>query len=48
MSPKARQSKGKARLAAYEKLYNETKAADPGPVEARDHDSRPVDASATR
>ena len=30
MSPKARQSKGKARLAAYEKLYNETKAADPG------------------
>src|SRR6478752_2441740 len=29
MSPKARQSKGKARLAAYEKLYNETKAADP-------------------
>ena len=30
MSPKARQSKGKARLAAYEKLYNETKSADPG------------------
>src|SRR6187399_1574160 len=30
MSPKARQSKGKARLAAYEKLYNETKAAEPG------------------
>jgi energy-dependent translational throttle protein EttA len=28
MSPKARQSKGKARLAAYEKLYNETKAAE--------------------
>ena len=30
MAPKARQAKGKARLAAYEKLYNETKAADPG------------------
>jgi ATP-binding cassette ChvD family protein len=29
MAPKARQAKGKARLAAYEKLYNETKAADP-------------------
>jgi energy-dependent translational throttle protein EttA len=30
MAPKARQAKGKARLAAYEKLYAETKAADPG------------------
>ena len=30
MGQKARQAKGKARLAAYEKLYNETKAADPG------------------
>ncbi len=30
MAPKARQAKGKARLAAYEKLYNETRAADPG------------------
>jgi energy-dependent translational throttle protein EttA len=30
MGQKARQSKGKARLAAYEKLYNETKAADAG------------------
>ncbi len=30
MAPKARQAKGKARLAAYEKLYNETKSADPG------------------
>ncbi len=30
MAPKARQAKGKARLAAYEKLYAETKAADSG------------------
>ncbi len=30
MGQKARQSKGKARLAAYEKLYNENKAAAPG------------------
>jgi sulfate-transporting ATPase len=29
MGPKARQAKGKARLAAYEKLYAATKAADP-------------------
>jgi ATP-binding cassette ChvD family protein len=28
MGPKARQAKGKARLAAYDKLYNETKAAE--------------------
>ncbi len=30
MAPKARQAKGKARLAAYEKLYNEAKSSDPG------------------
>ncbi|MBV1894014.1 MAG: energy-dependent translational throttle protein EttA, partial [Ilumatobacteraceae bacterium] len=30
MGPKARQAKGKARLAAYDKLYAENKAADPG------------------
>ncbi len=30
MGQKARQSKGKARLAAYEKLYNENKANEPG------------------
>ena len=40
MSPKARQSKGKARLAAYEKLYNETKAADPAQSKLGDHDPR--------
>ena len=32
MAPKARQSKGKARLAAYEKLHAEALAADRGPV----------------
>jgi ATP-binding cassette ChvD family protein len=31
MAPKARQSKGKARLAAYEKLHAEAQAADSGP-----------------
>ena len=31
MAPKARQSKGKARLAAYEKLHAEAQAADGGP-----------------
>ena len=42
MSPKARQSKGKARLhSRTDKLYhNETKAADPGRLEARDRESR--------
>ena len=30
MGQKARQAKGKARLAAYEKLYNENKAIEPG------------------
>ena len=30
MGQKARQAKGKARLAAYEKLYNENKATEPG------------------
>jgi energy-dependent translational throttle protein EttA len=48
MGQKARQAKGKARLAAYEKLYNENKAPSPGAVEARDrHPARAV-ASATR
>ena len=48
MSPKARQSKGKARLAAYEKLYNETKAAEPTPVASSRSRSPRVAASATR
>jgi energy-dependent translational throttle protein EttA len=38
-APKARQAKGKARLAAYEKLYNETKAADAWCIEVGDRDS---------
>ena len=42
MAPKARQAKGKARLAAYEKLLAEAKAAERGPDKLRDPRSRPA------
>jgi energy-dependent translational throttle protein EttA len=37
MAPKARQAKGKARLAAYEKLRSEAEAAEPGPEKLQIH-----------
>ena len=47
MAPKARQAKGKARLAAYEKLLAEAEAADGARRPARDHDPARASASAT-
>jgi hypothetical protein len=47
MAPKARQAKGKARLAAYEKLQAEAEAADGSTTGSRSP-SRPAPASATR
>ena len=46
MAPKARQAKGKARLAAYEKLLAEAKAAD-GAADRLEITSRRASASAT-
>ena len=48
MSPKARQAKGKARLAAYDKLQDEAEAADRGRRRSWRSRSRPGRAWATR
>ena len=46
MAPKARQAKGKARLAAYDKLPAEAEEAERGPDKLADPASRPAAASA--
>ena len=48
MAPKARQAKGKARLAAYEKLLAEAEAAEGGPDRLRDPHPARRPRSATR
>ena len=48
MAPKARQAKGKARLAAYEKLLAEAEAAEGRRRQARDRHPARATASATR